>query len=112
MQLRIILLTNKSEIMELLDTYLIERTDTENYTVEFKIPDNCSHSFVIKGSLTKIKIQLKTGETAPSSNLHTYNINVTAHNNLIEIEFLQQDWENNMSTFVKRPKVRIDIIGA
>lgn len=97
--------------MELLGTYSVERIDTNNYNLEFKIPDNCSYSIDVKKSLTTITIQLNFGQTTPSANYNTYSTTVTAHNDEIKIDFKQQDWENNPSTYRIKPRMIISTIG-
>lgn len=97
--------------MELLSSYSVERINTNNYNLEFKIPDNCSYSIDVKKSLTTITIHLNFGQTTPSANYNTHSTTVTANNDEIKIDFKQQDWENNPSTYRKKPKLMIDIIG-
>jgi hypothetical protein len=101
--------------MELLGTYLTERANTDNYKLTYYFPDNCDTNFTQKDGVYAVEIKLKKGQTQPSTNYISDTINCTQYNGVIEIVFVQQnydpiggDWGDGTST---KPKVSIHING-
>ncbi|WP_396184060.1 hypothetical protein [Flavobacterium sp.] len=93
--------------MELLGTYTITRIDEKNYTLIYEIPDNCDFSASDKDGVYAITIELKPGETEPSLKYITETLNCEAFAGIIDVKFIQQDYENLGATYSTRPKVKI-----
>ncbi|MBC8884485.1 hypothetical protein H9X57_17225 [Flavobacterium piscinae] len=101
--------------MELLNTYLTERIDTDNYKLTYYFPDNCDISFTQKDGVYSVEIKLQKGQTQPSSNYISDTINCTQYNGQIEIVFVQQIYDPTGNGWgdgtAIRPKMKILIDG-
>ncbi|WP_333693902.1 hypothetical protein [Flavobacterium sp.] len=98
--------------MELLGSYSISRLTTDTYNLSYNIPVNCETSVKQNDDLFEIFITLKENETQPSVVFFTETTICTAYNNLIYIEFHQQDLSNNANgNSLKKPTIRIDVNG-
>lgn len=93
--------------MELLGTYNISRVDEKNYTLVYEIPDNCNFSVADKDGVYAITIELKPGQTEPSLKYVTETLNCEAFDGIIDIKFIQQDYENLGATYSTKPKVKV-----
>jgi hypothetical protein len=93
--------------MELLGTYTISRVDEKNYTLAYEIPDNCDSSVDDKDGVYAITIELKTGQTKPSTKFISETIPCEAFKGFIDITFIQQDFENLGTRNLLKPKIKI-----
>jgi hypothetical protein len=94
--------------MELLHTYSISRNATMGYSITFYIPDNCEYKLTYSNGNNLINIDLKKGQTVPSTKYESHTLTPTTHNNVINIEFEQK--EMNTQSSLKKPRIRIDVI--
>jgi len=98
--------------MELLGSYSISRLSTDSYNLSYNIPVNCESNLKQNDDLYEIHITLKENETEPSAVFFTETTLCTAYNNLIYIEFHQQELSNNSNgNSIKKPTIRIDVNG-
>ena len=101
--------------MELLGTYSTARINTDSYNLTYTFPDNCNAILTHKDGVYTVAIKLKKGQIQPSTNYITDNVICNQYNGVIEIQFLQQnfneiggDWGDGTST---KPKVKIFVNG-
>lgn len=101
--------------MELLGTYSTSRIDTNSYNLTYSYPENCNVVVSHKDGLYSVAINLKKGQTQPSSKYVTENEICNQLNGIIEIQFIQQnynpiggDFGDGTST---KPKVKIFVNG-
>lgn len=101
--------------MELLGTYSTARIDTNSYNLTFSFPDNCNAVVSHKDGVYSVAVNLKKGQTQPSSNYVTDNVICNQYEGCIEIKFVQQnfnpiggDWGDGTAT---KPKMKILIDG-
>jgi ABC-type polysaccharide transport system permease subunit len=95
--------------MELLGTYSLRRINEKNYELIYDIPDNCNFSVADKDGVYVITIELKNGQTQPSTKFITEKTTCTAFDKIIEIKFTQENYLVLNATFKTKPKIRIDI---
>lgn len=101
--------------MELLNTYSTARVNTNTYNLTYTFPDNCNAVVSHKDGVYYVKITLKKGQTQPSAICVTDNIICDQCDGVIEVQFVQQDYDliectygNGTST---KPSVKIFING-
>ncbi len=95
--------------MELLGTYNIARVDETNYELTYDFPDNCLFSTTYKDGVYVFTIELQAGQSQPSTKFVTEKTTCTAYKGIIDISFSQQDYLALSATYVKKPKIYIDI---
>lgn len=95
--------------MELLGIYTIARVDEKNYNLIYEIPDNCDFSVADKDGVYAITIELKPGQTEPSQKFVTETVDCEAFEGVIDIKFIQQDYENFGATYATKPKIKVII---
>lgn len=78
--------------MELLGTYSTARINTNSYSLTFSFPDNCNALVSHKDGVYGVIIKLNKGQTQPSSNYVTDNVICEQYNGVIEIQFVQQNY--------------------
>ncbi|RAR48937.1 hypothetical protein [Flavobacterium lacus] len=99
--------------MELLGTYSTARINTNSYNLTYSFPDNCNAVVSNKEGVYCVTINFKKGQTKPSSNYISDNVICEDYNGVIEIQFVQQNYnpigngDDNGNGTSTKPKVKI-----
>lgn len=91
---------------ELLGNYAVKKNLNTNFRLSFDIPDNCNYTTSIDNQVNLVTITMNEGVKDPSSNYIKYDIDYSMIDNLLTIQFEQQDLtaiENLV--YVKKPRV-------
>ncbi|HLF50840.1 hypothetical protein [Flavobacterium sp.] len=94
---------------ELLRNYVVQKDPTVEFKLTFEIPANCNYTTSVDDLVNLVTITLNPGEKDPSPSYSSYDLDYRMINNLLTIQFEQQDLtaiENLV--YVKKPTVIID----
>lgn len=75
--------------MSLVSNYATINIGNQNFNIVFAIPDNCDYNVVNSGKVYTLTVQLKSGQTQPSSRTITYTVAASAVMGELNVNFVQ-----------------------
>lgn len=98
-----------------LGEYSIESQTPNNFTVEFRIPENCEYILATVQEINYIIISLKEGFKTPSHDLRTHKVEIVKEFSNFVVEFQHEFYKDKYmegnelpKEILRKPKITIE----